>query len=117
VQEQQETFPEVLFMTWITRPDVCNWQVLMARGGGAPDDLVQQLESCADCQDTLENLAAKLTLWDDAAQGLGREWHAAAQEPTLRHTVECLKNRRVSFSRSADKLMMLGSQRPSPQRT
>ncbi|HKI36101.1 MAG TPA: protein kinase [Gemmataceae bacterium] len=102
-------------MTRMSCPDVSDWQALLGETGteGEPDDLVRHLEACADCQGTLQALAAESTVWEDAARGLG---DGARGEAALRRVVERLKtedfpppgDEDLSFLRPADRPGLLG---------
>ena len=77
-------------MTKPTCPDVRNLQALLEAGGSGdePDVVVRHLETCASCQQTLENLSADLGNWEAMAYGLGQP---ARREQALRQVVEQLK--------------------------
>jgi hypothetical protein len=57
-----------------------------------PNDWVDHLETCTDCRNALEALAADPVLWEDAACGLV---NPARQEPTVRQLVERWKKETV----------------------
>src|SRR5215470_7538382 len=76
-------------MTRVTCPDAGNWRALLEAGaGGESDELARHLETCPDCQRTLQAAAAEPAFWEDA-HGLE---DAARDEPALRLVVERLKS-------------------------
>jgi serine/threonine protein kinase len=96
-------------------PDAHDLQFLL-HGGGAQtdrDDLVLHLETCSDCQSTLESLAAEPVVWARAAGGLD---DAAWQEPALHQVLERLKEEEpttvgiedLGFLQPTDKPGLLG---------
>ncbi len=94
-------------------PDVRNLAALLGEDGSEheADDLVRHLETCVDCQKTLESLAAEPTVWEDTAVGLGSSGRA---ERTLHCLIERLKQadspptNDLSFLRPARKPGLLG---------
>jgi serine/threonine protein kinase len=102
-------------MSLASCPDVRSWQALLEESyqGGATDDWVRHLETCADCRRTLETLAAEPAVWQDTAQGLTE---TAWEEPALLHVMERLKTEESlltedearSFLQPADKTGLLG---------
>jgi len=81
--------------------------------GNNAEDVLRHLDTCIACQRTLETLAGDPSLWEAAAQGLGK---SARHEPALRHAVERLKNDEfpviedgdLSFLKPTDKAGLLG---------
>ncbi len=98
-----------------TCPDGGRLQALLEEGGARDDtdELVHHLESCPDCQEVLQELAAPPDVWACAARGLMDE---ARAEPTLHRLVRRLKEEDpqpaqddgLSFLRPADKPGVLG---------
>ncbi len=96
-------------------PEVHNLQALLEESstGSEPEELLHHLETCADCRQTLETLAADAGVWEDTAQGLT---DAVREEPALRQAVEQLKGEDTlltedevqAFLRPSDKLGLLG---------
>src|SRR4051794_27796957 len=74
-------------MSPIPCPDVRNLQALLDEGGEG-GELVHHLETCADCQHTLEVLTAEPAVWEDAAEGLVDQ---SRQETALQELVARLK--------------------------
>jgi serine/threonine protein kinase/predicted RNA-binding Zn-ribbon protein involved in translation (DUF1610 family) len=95
-------------------PDIGNWQSLLEDGSGgeASVELIAHLETCADCRQALETLAADPGAWEDAARGLEKRMR---KEPALRGVLERLKSEELpapdddlAFLRPADKTGLLG---------
>jgi serine/threonine-protein kinase len=96
-------------------PDPGTLRALLSEGGrgGEPDEVVRHLETCADCQRTLETLAAEPALWEETARGLV---DGLREEPALHRLVEQLRSAEpvpadepdVSFLRPADRPGLLG---------
>jgi serine/threonine protein kinase len=96
-------------------PDVRNLQALLedAAPGSDSGELLGHLETCANCQHTLESLAADPGAWDDAVEGLA---NGLVQETALRHMVERLQGEdfaaavrhEITFLRPTDKPGLLG---------
>jgi serine/threonine-protein kinase len=105
----------VLLVTEPTCPDVRNLQALLEADGPGdePDEVVRHLETCASCQQTLEDLSADLGNWEALAHGLGQP---ARREQALRQVVEQLKREEpmpadageLPFLRPADQPGLLG---------
>lgn len=100
-------------MSQSTCPDPRNWQALLDEddGDGALE-LAAHLETCADCQQTLETLVARPGGWEDAARGLEKGVRA---EPAVRGLLEQLKREEylpaeddLSFLHPADQPGLLG---------
>src|SRR5260370_35007826 len=91
-----------------TCPDLHDLQVLMEENAaGEADDLVRHLETCTDCQQTLEKLAAEADVWEDIAHGLV---DVARKETALHTGIEQMASEEpllvendLSFLRPSDK--------------
>jgi serine/threonine protein kinase len=93
-------------------PDNQSLQAVLDESGTGDDELLRHLETCATCQQTLEELAADPIQWEEAAQGV--RW-TTQTEPALMELVAQLKNDElagedddVSFLQPADKPGLLG---------
>jgi hypothetical protein len=94
-------------------PDIRTLEALLSVDaiGNDPDELVQHLETCADCQRSLQTLIGDSAVWEDAVRDLN---HAETEEPALRQLVEQLQceatesAEELSFLRPADKPGLLG---------
>jgi serine/threonine protein kinase len=98
-------------------PDVRNWQALLEgeRNEGELEGLAHHLETCSDCRQTLESLAAAPAVWEDTACALGEQRGKTGQEPALRQIVERLKREEalapeadLSFLQPTDNSELLG---------
>jgi serine/threonine protein kinase len=105
---------EIPLMTQAGCPEVRHLQAILDAGSveDEPEELLRHLETCADCQQTLEALVADAAQWAEAALGVGL---VAQEEPVLRCLVEQLKedellaeDEDLSFLRPADKPGLLG---------
>jgi serine/threonine-protein kinase len=94
-------------------PDIRTLEALLSVDaiGNDPDELVQHLETCADCQRILQTLIGDSAVWEDAVRDLN---HAGQEEPALRQLVEQLRcedtesAEELSFLQPADKPGLLG---------
>jgi serine/threonine protein kinase len=81
------------FMSRIECPNCRDWQTLLEgdRSECEIEGLARHLETCSDCQQTLETLAATSAAWEDSARSLDESQRKMGSEPALRHVVERLK--------------------------
>src|SRR5262249_39144622 len=72
-------------------PEARDWMALLE--GAAPEDrpdLASHLDTCTDCQRTVDVLAADRGSWEEAAAGLGPEGRGA-RAPALQRVMDRLK--------------------------
>src|SRR5581483_812355 len=102
-------------MTQATCPDAGHLQALLEDGlsGDESAEVVQHLETCAECQRTLEVLAGDRVVWDSIARGLVDN---SRENVALRRLMEGLKSEPIlpaddndfSFLRPTDRPDLLG---------
>src|SRR5262245_52216784 len=96
-------------MNRTTCPDARRLQTLLDGGAGEEaDDMAHHLESCDDCQRTLELLAAEPTVWHDTQ----RLQEARLSEPALQHAVEQLKNEDLFVGEEPDLSFLSAAEHP-----
>jgi serine/threonine protein kinase len=88
------------FMNRIDCPDAHSWQALLdgERYEGEADELTRHLETCTDCQQTLEILAALPRYWEATVCALGQQRRKSDREPALQHLMDRLKDENFSMS-------------------
>jgi serine/threonine-protein kinase len=91
-------------------PDLANLQCLLddRADGDTSVDLVAHLETCADCQQTLETLAADPGAWEDVVHGVAKR---IRKDPALRDVMERLKMEELPAA-DADLSFLLPADQP-----